>query len=410
MSYSLIKVTSYYKDFIVDYYKQNQQIINTTYQEQYKDLMFQSNSWADFYSKNLQKIGVEASEIVANAEHLQNQWAKENNSPKKGIQLVLEQIEQLKPDVVWFQDSLTFNGQLIRDIRSSVTNLKLVIGNSCAPYTKEHLKLFREFDFITTCSPLFKKEFEKNDFPALLLYQAFEQEVIKRVEVQENIKQQDLIFIGNLLSGADGHNIRKQFLEELIKNNINISFFGNITNINKAEVLKKQIIYIYTKIIENTGLSSVFRNSIIFKKGQFLTSFPKKNKISNKLINSHKPSLHGLKMFRAIADSKIGLNIHGDKAGDFAANMRMFETTGIGTCLLTDWKKNIHELFEPDKEILTYKSVDECIEKTKWLLDNPEKLKEITVAGQKRTLKEHNYLIRAKTLNDFILEKLEKLK
>jgi spore maturation protein CgeB len=32
--------------------------------------------------------------------------------------------------------------------------------------------------------------------------------------------------------------------------------------------------------------------------------------------------------------------------------------------------ENLSELFEIDREVVTYKSVDECIEKVKWLLEH----------------------------------------
>jgi len=55
-------------------------------------------------------------------------------------------------------------------------------------------------------------------------------------------------------------------------------------------------------------------------------------------------------MYKALSRAKIGFNIHADIASDYAANMRMFEVTGVGSCLITDWKPNLHELFEDGEE------------------------------------------------------------
>ena len=41
---------------------------------------------------------------------------------------------------------------------------------------------------------------------------------------------------------------------------------------------------------------------------------------------------------------------------------RLFEATGVGTLLVTDWKKNLHEMFEPGKEVIVYHSPEECAE------------------------------------------------
>jgi spore maturation protein CgeB len=86
--------------------------------------------------------------------------------------------------------------------------------------------------------------------------------------------------------------------------------------------------------------------------------------------------------------------------------MRLFEATGVGTCLLTDWKDNLPKLFEPEKEVVTYKSVEECIEKVKWLLDHPQEREAIAKAGQARTLKDHTFAQRAIQLDEIIKRQL----
>lgn len=82
--------------------------------------------------------------------------------------------------------------------------------------------------------------------------------------------------------------------------------------------------------------------------------------------------------------------------------MRLFEATGIGTCLVTDWKENLIELFAPEKEVVTYRSAGECVEKVKWLLANPQERQAIARAGQQRTLADHNFARRAEQLDGII--------
>jgi len=96
------------------------------------------------------------------------------------------------------------------------------------------------------------------------------------------------------------------------------------------------------------------------------------------------------------------LNIHIDISPRSASNVRLFEATGVRSCLLTDWKENLPELFELDHEIVVYRNIDECLEKARWLLENQEKRKEIAFAGQRRTLRQHLYRHRAVPLNDII--------
>ena len=119
-----------------------------------------------------------------------------------------------------------------------------------------------------------------------------------------------------------------------------------------------------------------------------------------------RPAVYGLAMFQALLDSKITLNVHADSSPHFASNMRLFETTGVGTCMIVDWKQNLHELFEDNKEIVTYTSAEECLEKVTWLLDHPKEREEIARAGQLRTLKEHTFNRRALQLDKIIQTKL----
>jgi spore maturation protein CgeB len=76
---------------------------------------------------------------------------------------------------------------------------------------------------------------------------------------------------------------------------------------------------------------------------------------------------------------------------NFANNMRLYETTGVGTMLLTDRKTNLGELFKVGKEIEDYGSKEELVEKINYYLKYDKKRKDIATAGQKRTLRDHTY-------------------
>jgi spore maturation protein CgeB len=97
----------------------------------------------------------------------------------------------------------------------------------------------------------------------------------------------------------------------------------------------------------------------------------------------------GIDMYRELARSQVVLNVHIDAAGAAAANMRLFEVTGMGACLVTDWKSNLATLFEVDREIVTFRSVDECCEKVGYLLAHPSERDAIAARGQQRTLRDH---------------------
>ena len=118
--------------------------------------------------------------------------------------------------------------------------------------------------------------------------------------------------------------------------------------------------------------------------------------------------VYGTEMYNLFANSKIVLNNHLGATGNYAGNMRLFEVTGVGSCLLTDNKINITDLFIPGNEIIVYDNINDCIEKVKWLLENDYKRKKIALDGQKRTLSDHTVEKRCFQIKSIIDKELEK--
>ena len=59
--------------------------------------------------------------------------------------------------------------------------------------------------------------------------------------------------------------------------------------------------------------------------------------------------------------------------------------------LLTDWKQNLDELFEPGAEVVGYRTAEECVTAIDHLLGHEPERSRIAQAGQARTLREHTY-------------------
>lgn len=82
--------------------------------------------------------------------------------------------------------------------------------------------------------------------------------------------------------------------------------------------------------------------------------------------------------------------------------MRLFEATGVGCALLTDWKSDLSDYFEEGKEVLTFKSVEDLIEKMKFLIRNPNNAKVLGQNAQSRVLQEHTTDIKINRLSKII--------
>ena len=106
----------------------------------------------------------------------------------------------------------------------------------------------------------------------------------------------------------------------------------------------------------------------------------------------------GAEMYQTLRRAKITLNSHIDIAGREAGNVRLFEATGVGAFLLTDFKDNLHTLFEPDREVAAWRSIDDCLAAIARFLEDAEGRAAVAAAGQKRTLSQHTYENRAREI------------
>ena len=84
--------------------------------------------------------------------------------------------------------------------------------------------------------------------------------------------------------------------------------------------------------------------------------------------------------------------------GESSLNMRVYEAMACGSLLLTDDKKDAHELFNPDREILIYRGEQDFREKVEWITKNRAWAHEIACRGRERILSEHTYFRRIQAL------------
>jgi hypothetical protein len=99
----------------------------------------------------------------------------------------------------------------------------------------------------------------------------------------------------------------------------------------------------------------------------------------------------GAQMYQVLRRSRITLNSHIDFATREAGNMRLFEATGAGAFLLTDFKENLHTLFEPDREVAVWRSTEDCITKIERYRADDALRATVAKDGQTKTLTLHTY-------------------
>lgn len=408
MSLRFLKISGYYRGFLDDYLHRNPQVTGLSYQAQHEHLMQQYFAWSDNYGRLLAAKGLETMEIVGNAGWMQKTWARENGlNPLAGQEeIVFNQILKFKPNVIYFQDSITYNGRWVQQLRAALPQLRLCIGNLCAPFGSSQIESFKAFDYFTVCSPFFRDQLSRYQIDSVNIAHAFDWRILDHLNRNNIYPQTPLVFLGSIIADEGFHSLRRQVLEELVKENIPFEFYGNLPDRSYIGLLKKQASYLAAHWLDDMGLASVTDKVPSIRKGRSHNTMPKGLQISSQLYKMARSPLFGLEMFKALSRAQIGFNIHIDCAGDYAANMRLFETTGVGTCLLTDRKGNLKDFFVEDEEVVTYGSAGECLEKIRWLTDNPEQCRAIALKGQKRTLEQHTFENRVDQFYQFMMKRL----
>lgn len=341
---------------------------------------------AGFYSSNLRSLGHEAWDVRVNDEVLQGAWAREHNASVatetlagRGTRNFVErfrhlgarpaarhlkpllhpivrrfsgdrtmysilkaQIEYYRPDVVLNQAVDRVSDEFLAGIRHSV---RLVAGQIAAPLPRG--QTYKGYDLMISSLPNYVDFFRKEGLRSELSRLAFEPSVLDRLG--PGSADYGATFVGSF---TIGHQERIDLLSFLCEAGA-IDLWGEN----------------FHRVPKNSPILSRFRGRA-----------------------------WGVEMFRILRDSRIAINHHIGIAQEYANNMRLFEATGVGTMLLTDDKVNLGEMFEIGREVVTYKTREECFEKIQYYLSHDRERQAIAQAGQRRTLSDHTY---AKRLAEF---------
>src|ERR1700687_4089738 len=347
---------------------------------------------ADFYSRNFSASGHLAAEIHVNNPWLQAAWAREHGfvveaprppgaagpralpawlqravaplkpmlrplarrvglSPRLDAQaenILLAQIENFRPDLIINQDIFHVDTDLIRRIKG-IGNPILIGQVGIEPSRGEDWSVY---DLMIS-----QLSSTVNFFRSLGV----------RAEVNH------LAFAPAILDA----------LPQAPKVDLDVSFVGTISADHR------QRIALLEAVAERYDL-------------QLAGSRPQALPASSPLQRCFKGEVWGADMYQMLRRSRITLNSHIDMAGREAGNMRLFEATGVGAFLLTDFKDNLHTLFAPDREVAVWRSPKDCLGAIDRALGDESARAEIARAGQARTMAQHTYRHRACQILGFV--------
>ncbi|QDP21095.1 CgeB family protein [Bradyrhizobium cosmicum] len=343
---------------------------------------------ADFYSRSFAALGHPAADVHVNNLWLQSAWAGEHGmtldtgadlgasrkqrlpgwlqrtiaplkpalrplarrlglSPRLSEQaerILLAQIEEFKPDLVLNQDVFYVTTDLVRRIRDM--GVRVVIGQVGIEPTKG--EDWGAYDLMLSQLPRVVRAFRAADVRAEVSHLAFDTAVLDALPAPPP-PDVDVSFVGSV---SEDHRERIALLEFIAKRH-DLKLWGNISSSLPA----------------TSPLRQCFQGEV-----------------------------WGSEMYQVLRRSRINLNSHIDIAGDEAGNMRLFEATGVGAFLLTDFKQNLHTLFEPDRDVVAWRSPKDCSAAIGRYLRDDKSRAAIAANGQKRTLADHTFRSRVQDI------------
>ncbi len=273
-----------------------------------------------------------------------------NRSTK--VRILLEQIREFKPDVVYCIDINFLNKQLVRRVKKLTP---VLVGQIASPLPPK--SFYIEYDHIFSAHPKQVNHFKKLGISSSWLPLAFEQDHLKHFEHQGwPQRSRDVTFVGSFGRHQASTGPLMKAVAKLVPT-LEIFTFAPLSQLKRL------------------GLDKLLKGKA-----------------------------WGFDMHRIFAESKVVINRHGQVADGYAVNYRLFEATSMGAILVTEEGKNISELFEPGVEVLTYRTLEEAAEKVKMALDDYPKWSAVAKAGQKRTLENHTFYNRAAQISKTLEE------
>lgn len=371
----VLKINAYYEKYLRQFYANNPAVVNQDYHQNMQSLFADhfgvSNSW----ETTLQATGdFEVWEVIINDTLSQQKWYttfhKGKISHPEPLEILKTQIDHFQPDVIIEDAGNLIQPAFRKQCRANHPQLKLILAYD--GYALSDKSLFEGVDLMMSCIPAIVADYRQLGHQTFLVPFAFNPLLLG--QLKKTTPPIASSFVGSV---SLGHEERINFIKALHKKTPTKFWLGNFD---------------WRELARRT-LSSTLQG----KPGELKDAF--------QLYMLNEGPAFGKAMLEILYNSLVTFNLHG-KGAPNAGNMRMYEATGVGTCLVTDWKPGIEQLWKPDEEIVVYRSQEEAIEKINYLCTHPDIAIAIGKKGHERTFEDYQYKKRLSPVIQFIYDKM----
>lgn len=379
---------------------------SVSYEEAMKSMWRGGMLYPSGFCRQMNALGIEAHDIVPDFPFLQTLW-KNQYGLHNGEDIVIAQIQHYRPDVIYFQELDVMSHAFRKSLKSQFPFVKIITGFKGFP--PRMFSDYTDLDHIFISYPYFQKAWQDIGVPVTILPHCFDPG--SNVSTEETPKQHNFTFVGSTGFGNLAQEGRYNDLRELLTQTP-LEVWGKERSINKtylitkglalsiSHLLPRNALYYIRSLLSSrfTKLDLFLRDSLLVK-DKLIQAFdwyifkPPLKKLFPKKF--HDPVV-GQEYLSVLSASKISFNRHTDEKWE-GGNIRTFEATGSGACLLTDDRDNLNALFRDD-EIVRYVSIEDAVDKITYLLAHPDETARIAARGRIRTLRDHTTQNRCKTV------------
>lgn len=369
----LLQVHRFYEKYLDSFYKSRPWLKTATFDEQMKELFQDAFSGIHIIAPYLRgKL------IVANCAYAQYAWLRKHGiaiSTIKGLEekeIVQLQVASIKPDILYLSSPILYNGAFIRSLPYKP---KLILGwmASDVPFGID----WNGFDIMLS------------GLPRLL-------EVAKEFGVRKGVY---------FVPGMPEWIARAV---DPIEQDTDVVFVGSISPSQHMRRLAA------LKYLAMAAASHGFSLAL------HLSCNP--DIIPSVLKPFLRKPVFGLEMHKTLRRGRIVFDIQGDiglvradgsrcldLAGGDTINMRLFEGTGGGSLLITEALPGLSKFFVPNQEVVTFKNIEELVNKILYYLNNPQERDLIATTGRRKCLSKWGMALRSKAFLSIVNKELSQI-
>ena len=373
---NVLMLWDYYPRYLSWFYERNA-LKDLSFEEHKARLLGDHFGWPAELCGYMRSHGIDAGFLVSNDERLQRKWAGEQGftvaeDSEWQDEISLAQIRRIRPDVLWVSLHLHRYGRFVAEAAKYAGKTIAWVGS---PFDREID--VTGISVLLTENPRTLHSKQRNFEKVIVTRPGFDSAILENLSLSG--KKHDITVPGSI-SGS--HTKRAETISHLVRQGVALNVVGSMDDEPRPRgirglrlaawhVARRGNLRAGAETLRRTFAPSAYERHI------------------ETIRSVCHPPVFGLAMYREIAESRIVVNTHIDVAGGHAGNMRMFETTGVGSCLVTEDASNISQLFEPGNEILTYRTKEELVEVLEAAVRDRDGTERIARAGHERTLRDH---------------------